>query len=443
MATVTASSASVISRRAYRRRQRRLIRPPIGPAPRAVLRHAGLCARPNQVIDSPEREREGPTAESTGAFEVPAESAREEPGPWRDDLILALLATSLVFGLFLDGWNHINLQNGALGSFFTPWHAALYSGFTATGLWVLFRNRHLFDAEHQPRPYFHTVLGVPLRYPLAMAGLAIATVGLFGDIAWHTAFGQETGVARVIAPFHLLLFTGAALVVSAPLRSALYAPDYYPARSSFRTILPPLLSLTLVTALVAFMFQWLSAFVDWTPSLSIGRIPADLAGNDRIQGTVEFADVARVLVTNLILMAPVVFALRRWRLPFGSVAFLFGAVAVMMSGLSEYDRWGTIVAALAGGLACDALVVWLDVIGTRPFAYRITAGITPIVLWTAYFGVLPTIHDVHWPLDLWLGTVGLAAVTGVLLSFVAVAPAPPKVWGDAPWYGPLGRPRGR
>ena len=50
----------------------------------------------------------------------------------------------------------------------------------------------------------------------------------------------------------------------------------------------------LVTALVAFMFQWLSAFVDWTPSLSIGRIPADLAGNDRIQGTVEFADVARV-----------------------------------------------------------------------------------------------------------------------------------------------------
>jgi hypothetical protein len=191
------------------------------------------------------------------------------------------------------------------------------------------------------------------------------------------------------------------------------------------------------------MFQWLSAFVDWAPSLSIGRIPADLTGNDRIQGTVEFADVARVLVTNIILMAPVVFALRRWRLPFGSVTFLFGAVAGMMSGLSEYDRWGTIVAALAGGLACDSLVVWLEITGTRPFAYRVTAGITPIVLWTAYFVVLPTIHDVHWPLDLWLGTVGLAAVTGVLLSFVAVAPAPPKVWGDAPWHGPLGRPRDR
>ena len=335
------------------------------------------------------------------------------------------------------------MQDGALGSFFTPWHAALYAGFTATGLFVVFRNQHLFVAGRQPKPYYHTFLGVPMRYPLAMVGLGVATVGLLGDIAWHTAFGEETGVARVIAPFHLLLFTGAALVVAAPLRSALYAPEYYPPRSSFGTILPPLLSLTLVTALVAFMFQWLSAFVDWTPSLSIGTIPAALVGNERIEGTVEFADVARVLVTNVILLAPVLFALRRWRLPFGSVTSLLGAVAVMMSGLSEYERWGAILAALAGGLACDALIGWLDVVPERPLAYRVTAGLTPIVMWTVYFVVLRPLHDVRWPLDLWLGTVGLAAVTGVLLSFVVVPPAPPKRWGDTPWNGPLGTRRDR
>src|SRR5713226_9068376 len=51
-------------------------------------------------------------------------------GIWREDLITSLLATLLVAGLFLDGWNHINLQNGALGSFFTVWHALLYTGFT-------------------------------------------------------------------------------------------------------------------------------------------------------------------------------------------------------------------------------------------------------------------------------------------------------------------------
>src|ERR671934_1151255 len=80
-------------------------------------------------------------------------------GPWRDDLIASLLATSLVFGLFLDGWNHINLQNGALGSFFTIWHALLYAGFTATTAWVITRNPHLYSTSNRPKGYFHTVSG--------------------------------------------------------------------------------------------------------------------------------------------------------------------------------------------------------------------------------------------------------------------------------------------
>ena len=32
---------------------------------------------------------------------------------WREDFVSALAALTLVLGLFLDGWNHINLQNGA------------------------------------------------------------------------------------------------------------------------------------------------------------------------------------------------------------------------------------------------------------------------------------------------------------------------------------------
>jgi hypothetical protein len=31
---------------------------------------------------------------------------------WREDLVGALAALTLVLGLFLDRWNHINLQNG-------------------------------------------------------------------------------------------------------------------------------------------------------------------------------------------------------------------------------------------------------------------------------------------------------------------------------------------
>src|SRR5918911_4569603 len=73
-------------------------------------------------------------------------------GPWRDDLVAAVLGTTLVCGLFLDGWNHINLQNGALGGFFTIWHALLYAGFSATAGWVISRNPHLYG-RGRPKGY--------------------------------------------------------------------------------------------------------------------------------------------------------------------------------------------------------------------------------------------------------------------------------------------------
>ena len=348
-----------------------------------------------------------------------------ELSPWRDDLITALLATTVVLGLFLDGWNHINLQNGALGGFFTPWHGVLYAGVGATAAWVLTRNPHLYLRGREPKPYLHPLLGVPLRYPFALAGLALATVGIIGDAFWHTLLGEEEGVARVIGPFHLLLFAGAAGLIAAPFRSAWHAPDYYPALASFRTMLPPLLSLTLITALAAFMFQWLSAFIDWTPSIQIDRVPAGLEGRDDVEGTIEYAGVARILMTNLILLAPILLAMRRWHLPFGSVTFVFTTVAVLMSTLTEFDLGATILAASVGGLVAGALITWLRPSLDRPWTYRVVALVAPLALWSAYFLVLGLVHDIVWPFDLWLGTIGLTGLMGALLSYLTAAPAPP------------------
>jgi hypothetical protein len=370
-----------------------------------------------------------------------AKIAAEAKGPWRDDLVASLMATTLVCGLFVDGWNHINLQDGALGSFFTVWHALLYAGFSATALWVVTRNPHLYRRGHRPAGYFHPVVGIPLRYPLAVTGLAVATVGLFGDLFWHTAFGEEEGVARVIAPFHLLLFAGAAGLVAAPLRSGWYARAYYPRESSFATLLPPLLSLTLVTAVVAFMFQWFSAFVDWTPSIRYGRVPLELVGDERIVGTAEFAAVARVLVTNALLLAPLLVALKRWRLPFGSATFLFAGVAALMGALSEFALGGAVLAAVVGGVVADVLIRWLGAGGERVLSVRVVAGLAPVALWTPYFLLLRAVHGIVWPLDLWIGTTLLAAITGILMSFVAVAPATPVPYADgADYWGDGQRP---
>jgi hypothetical protein len=67
----------------------------------------------------------------------------------RQDLVTVLLATWLIGGLGLDGWAHSTLE-GRVESFFTPWHAVFYTGWTATALWVLWlvQQRH---AEHRAR----------------------------------------------------------------------------------------------------------------------------------------------------------------------------------------------------------------------------------------------------------------------------------------------------
>jgi hypothetical protein len=341
---------------------------------------------------------------------------------WPEDLITALLSVGLVAGLFLDGWNHINLQNGALGEFVTLWHGLLYLGFTATALWVLTRNPHLYTRGVGPQPYFYKVLGVPLRYPLAIVGLVVAMVGLSGDIVWHSIYGTERGVARVIAPFHLLLFAGAAGLVSASLRSAWYAPHIYPRVSSFRQLLPPLISVALVTCVAAFMFQWLSAFIDWRPSIVIGRVPPAFLGDERVASTTEYAGAARVLLTNLLMLAPIFLILPRWRLPFGSVTLVFGLVTVAMAALTTFALGWTIIAALVGGLVADTLLLAYEPDAHDAYGYRLMAVLAPLAMWSAYFLILGIAYDIRWPFDLWLGTTGLAAISGLLLSYVAIAP---------------------
>lgn len=53
---------------------------------------------------------------------------------WRRDMATNVLGSWLVAAVFVDGWAHFNRPQ--LESFFTPWHAALYSGLGAMALWV-------------------------------------------------------------------------------------------------------------------------------------------------------------------------------------------------------------------------------------------------------------------------------------------------------------------
>jgi hypothetical protein len=239
---------------------------------------------------------------------------------------------------------------------------------------------------------------------------------------WHTLFGIEVGVAALLSPSHLLLLVGGLLMVTSPVRSAWSSPDL-PARAPAGRLFPALWATTLTTAVVLFFFQYLSAFVTRSPS-------AATEGPEGLLTTIT--GVASVLVTNLILVAPVLLLARRWRLPFGTVALLATTGAAAMTSIRELTLGALVPAMLAGGLAADLLVARLRPGPDRPGAFRAAAAGVPLALWGAWMAVYAAVYGIAWPPELWAGVLGMACLSGVGLSLLALPPAVPAgVWDPA------------
>jgi hypothetical protein len=335
---------------------------------------------------------------------------------WGDDLAAALLATWVVGGLFLDGWAHVNRPG--LETFFTPWHGVFYSGFVAaTVVMARLVRRHQRGRFDPAR--------VPAGYGLGLVGVGLFVAGAVADGTWHTLFGVEVGVAALLSPSHLLLLTGGLLMLTSPLRAAWSSPDL-PASSPPVALLPALWATTMTTAVVLFFFQYLSAFVSRAPS-----VPDASAGGTQVQRLTTSAGVAGVLVTNLVLLAPVLLLVRRWRLPFGTVTLVATTGALLVTALRELTLGALVLAMLAGGLATDLLIVRLRPAPDRPGAFRAVATVAPLLLWGAWLGAYALAYGVAWRPELWAGVVAMAMLSGLGLSVLVLPPAVPAgTWDD-------------
>src|ERR1041385_1355884 len=120
------------------------------------------------------------------------------------DLTAALLGAWLLGGIYTDGWahNHIHVE-----TFFTPWHAVLYSGFLAN---LIFYAVTATRNRRNGKPL------IPEGYRLAVIGIAIFAVSGVGDLIWHTIFGIEVSVSAGFSPPHLGIMVGTGLIVSGP-----------------------------------------------------------------------------------------------------------------------------------------------------------------------------------------------------------------------------------
>ncbi len=321
----------------------------------------------------------------------------------REDGVTLVLSLWLIIGLFVDGWAHNNLTE--LETFFTPWHALFYSGFTACAAWFAW-----LVIRGQDRG-LRGLTGVPVGYGLGLAGLAVFAVGGAGDFTWHAVFGIEQDLDALFSPTHLLLMLGMALIVTSPLRAAWHAPDDGDAARLTR-FLPALLSTTLLAALVAFFFMYLSAFTDLSPT--VGAEEAQREGLDVYW--FQLSGIASALVTNLVLVVPVLHLLRRWHLPFASVTVLFTVVAVLTNAINGFDSVVTVIPAVAAGLVGDVLIARLRPSPARPVAYRTLGALLPLALWSGYYATLGVTAGIGWSLEMWTGMIVYNAFAGLLVA---------------------------
>ncbi len=133
-----------------------------------------------------------------------------------------------------------------------------------------------------------------------------------------------------------------------------------------------------------------------------------------------------ILITNIILMAPVVLMLRRWRVPFGSVTFFFTLNTALMDALQEFRAVEMIAMAFVAGLLADLLILWLKPTPARPAAFRSVAAAIPLLFWNLRFWTAILIGSpVRWQLELTAGITVMCALAGFALSLLIAPPAIP------------------
>ena len=320
----------------------------------------------------------------------------------RRQTITVLAGAWVVVGVFVDGWAHFNRPG--LETFFTPWHALLYSGAAVLYGWLLLPTAKV---AHRDRVW-------------AVAAAAIFTVGGLGDLLWHQAFGVESGLSALVSPTHLLLLLGGLIGLTAPLRETRgHRLD------GLKAVLPVLGAVTLAAALGAFFLLYLSPFAADAPTVAVTAIPEGAPGHEEAEAP-AVAGLAAYLVSTVIIVLPLLGLRLRGLLPFGTITVMVTTIAMLSAGVTEFEQPAAPVAALTAGLAAD-LIVRTGRRLPEPGQLLLLGAVVPALLWSAQLGALAITAGVRWPAELVIGVLVLSTMFGTALGLLAGAGSSPSV----------------
>lgn len=201
---------------------------------------------------------------------------------------------------------------------------------------------------------------VPAGYGPGVLGVLIFGPGGVGDFFWHSTVGFEQGVEALTSPSHLSLAVGAVLFLSSPLRAT------------------------------------------W-----------------RRSGTPSAAEVLPVLLVGTGLALS-----RRFELPFGALTFVFlGPGLIALAVNPEYAP--LLLAFVVAGLVGDLLVRVAPPAPGRALSLRLFGAAVPLSFALTFFVVAEAVlpRPVAWTVDVWTGSVFLAGLGGVIVTYMTVPDA--------------------
>jgi hypothetical protein len=338
-----------------------------------------------------------------------ARTAQSAASP-REDAVTAFLGALLVGGVLTDAWAHTN-RLSTLESFFTPWHAMLYTGFAATAAWTVWL---AYRRRTGPRWWREAW---PAGYAVGAVGAAMFAVGGLGDMAWHTVFGIEVGLKTALSPSHLLLDAGAVMLLTSPLRSWWAAGSDGGLRA-----LAGMVSMGLGVTMATVLLLNVSPFSPLVGDAPTQVYEPGLTNEGHLTAVRAFG--AYVIMT-LVLIVPFLLAHRR-RATFGVATALVALVAAFAVLTFDAPKIQLTAAAgaIIGAALADLAVVRLDAVRGPDARWRLSlAGATVAALvWSGHLLGVQIAAGVRWPPEIWAGTILVCALTAGLLGGLATRP---------------------
>lgn len=309
----------------------------------------------------------------------------------------SLLNLWLIAGLYVDGWSH---EHGKpLVTFFTPWHAFFYAGFFAVALFLMYPTLRNFFHYRQLKLFY------PAYYLTAVIGLIIFGLGGIGDVIWHGFYGFEKQIDAILSPTHLGLYVGMFLIFIAPFNAIRQQKQIpYSLKNTFTLIL----FATIIFSFFSFLTQYAN------PLISPFAFSTHKTGINYYGQTIGLVSL---FIHLTFLLTPLLLVISRYRLPFGSLTFIFTVNAIGMTAI--HDHFDYIISAFLAGVLSDLIL--LKLLSKKRYYEILFSIFVPIIYSAFYFLIGYSTRGIWWSGYLVLGAIALSGFLGFSLYLFSLA----------------------